>query len=271
MCEWLGELWHVRESAPSIYVPWRFCFGSIPDAWFIMRHATGADRRDILQSPWSCLFILFGAMIAPALTAIRLSGSRSFLDLASHTDAWPFLSPFHFQVPTSSPSPVDQQILLVRLTLILSLLVLAALNTNFHFALPARKRSPRAVTVRFRWGAFLFAKFVLIVPLVFLSALDAAQMFGARQPVSLFAEMAVCLSGFSFLFRWAVGDQRLRCPECMSRVRLPVEIGSPSRILVDPQVTEYVCPQDHGFLQVDHATVYDLPRSRWIGAHFHLN
>jgi hypothetical protein len=268
MCEWLGELWHVRKSVPSICIPWLFCIGSVSDAWFIMRHSTARCERNWLQSPWSCLFLLFGTLIPPCVTAICLPGSRTLIRLAMHTDLRPFLGPLHFQVSGSPPNPVDQQILLLRVTLILSWLVLTAVNTNFHFALQIRTKDLRALALRLRWAAFLCAKLLMIIPLVFLSELDVAQMIGARYVG--FAEMAVSVSGLSLLFRWAVQDQRLRCPECLSRVQHPVQVGNAAHLLLDTQVTEYVCPRDHGFLQFDHETVDDLPHSRWIGMQLNL-
>ena len=76
----------------------------------------------------------------------------------------------------------------------------------------------------------------------------------ARAFPSCLCDLALMLcfllfAGALYLIVW---DQRYRCRVCLRRLRMPIETGSWSRILLfgRPQI-EYICPYGHGTLRED--------------------
>ena len=57
-------------------------------------------------------------------------------------------------------------------------------------------------------------------------------------------------------------DQRYRCRLCARRLRMPVDQGSYSALLLDKPAVEYVCPYGHGKLVIE-AWVSDEPAPKW--------
>ncbi len=65
------------------------------------------------------------------------------------------------------------------------------------------------------------------------------------------------LQGMIWLNIW---DQRYRCRTCLRRLRMPVEQGSWSHMLLfGPPRTEYICPYGHGALDVPEVAVSGRP------------
>ncbi len=48
-----------------------------------------------------------------------------------------------------------------------------------------------------------------------------------------------------------VWDQRYRCRTCLRRLRMPIQTGSWTHVLLGAPRTEYICPYGHGTLRVD--------------------
>jgi hypothetical protein len=53
--------------------------------------------------------------------------------------------------------------------------------------------------------------------------------------------------GMAWLIVW---DQRYRCRTCLRRLRMPIQTGSWTHILLGAPRTEYICPYGHGTLKV---------------------
>jgi hypothetical protein len=107
---------------------------------------------------------------------------------------------------------------------------------------------------------FLLAKFVLVSALGLYASLDVAYFsFNGYSPfgelLQLFACFAICLMGF----RWAIADQRQRCPMCLRRVTNPATVGLASRTFLGWNGTELICMGGHALLHVP-----SLPTS-WFG------
>ncbi len=68
-------------------------------------------------------------------------------------------------------------------------------------------------------------------------------------------------SGLLYLCIW---DQRYRCRVCLRRLRMPVETGSWSRMLLlgRPRI-EYICPYGHGTLNVAELQISGLENPEW--------
>jgi hypothetical protein len=67
--------------------------------------------------------------------------------------------------------------------------------------------------------------------------------------------------GALYLIVW---DQRYRCRTCLRRLRMPIEIGSWSRILQlgRPRI-EYICPYGHGTLREDELQISGRSMAEW--------
>ena len=68
-----------------------------------------------------------------------------------------------------------------------------------------------------RW-VFLAGKIALLLPLVFFGALDLWPLVG--RPLR-----ALMMVGYAIAFRWALVDQRRRCPQCLRLLEHPAPIG----------------------------------------------
>jgi len=111
-----------------------------------------------------------------------------------------------------------------------------------------------------RW-LFLAAKMGVIAAIGCYASLDLAfSRVDIASPwapfVQLVASFVICLFGF----RWAVADQRQRCPVCLRRVTHPARVGIASRTFLGWNGTEMVCLGGHTLLHVP-----SLPTS-WFGA-----
>lgn len=104
---------------------------------------------------------------------------------------------------------------------------------------------PRAGRLR-RW-TFLGAKMVLVVAIVFC---------GIRG-----LEAHATLAGYVMGFRWALQDQRKRCPVCLRRLSHPTRIGGPARTFLEWYGTELFCTRGHGLMHVPETSLsYSAPR-----------
>jgi hypothetical protein len=144
--------------------------------------------------------------------------------------------------------------------LFLALLALPAVTSvtlsesNFSSHRPGLKR-------RFVRWLFLMAKLSIIAAIGCYASLDLAYSgIDIASPwapfVQLVASFVICLFGF----RWAVADQRQRCPVCLRRVTHPARVGIASCTFLGWNGTEMVCLGGHTLLHVP-----SLPTS-WFGA-----
>ena len=76
----------------------------------------------------------------------------------------------------------------------------------------------------------------------------------------VFAWFLLC-TGALYLSIW---DQRYRCRVCLRRLRMPVETGSWSRMLMlgRPRI-EYICPYGHGTLKEDEFQISGTESPEW--------
>jgi hypothetical protein len=64
--------------------------------------------------------------------------------------------------------------------------------------------------------------------------------------------------------RWALADQRARCPVCLRRLAHPVRMGNASRILLEWNGTELICTRGHGLLHVPDSPAIWFSKQRWL-------
>lgn len=115
-----------------------------------------------------------------------------------------------------------------------------------------------------RW-CFLGAKILLIAAIAYSISLDLS--YGATDSYSPTAEFfqfafsfCICLFGF----RWALADQRHRCPVCLRRVTHPANVGVASCTFLGWNGTELMCMGGHTLLHVPALPTSWFSSQRWL-------
>jgi hypothetical protein len=214
LAEWRAELAYVEHGATA------FCLGSFRDALWLRGSSLSARRIFTLESPLRCLLLLTssGALILAFAVSFRKLWLPSWSGPSGAQLAFGFLWVY-----------------------LLSLVVLATLNPLALGKYPANRFAP-SLAIRLRRWLFLVVKISLLVPIVW---------FASVAPQSVFPPAVWMLFfGWIFAFRWALADQRRRCPVCLRPLSNPVEVGNPAHMLLEPCGTELVCARGHGSLHI---------------------
>ena len=113
-----------------------------------------------------------------------------------------------------------------------------------------------------RYWAFLFAKLVVAAGIVYgtgaliSSLLPHPKPYLERGPFpashDLIFSIAMMLQALFIIgMIWAIiWDQRYRCRTCLRRLRMPIQTGSWTNVLLGAPRTEYICTYGHGTLKV---------------------
>jgi hypothetical protein len=151
-----------------------------------------------------------------------------------------------------------------RFALFLALLALPAVTSvtlgesNYSAHRPSRK-----ITL-IRW-AFLGVKFALIASIANFASLDLSYWHASTySPLAEFFQLAWCFSICLFGFRWALSDQRQRCPVCLRRVTHPAQVGLASRTFLGWNGTEMMCMGGHTLLHVPSLPTSWFSGQRWL-------
>jgi hypothetical protein len=112
---------------------------------------------------------------------------------------------------------------------------------------------------RMRRWVFLAAKLTLLILSVACGSFDLGHLASATglQPHAT-------LIGYVLAFRWALADQRERCPVCLRRLTNPIRIGQPAQTFLEWYGTEFICGKGHGILQVPEVATSGYSRQRWL-------
>jgi hypothetical protein len=156
------------------------------------------------------------------------------------------------------PSGVFQFALILALLALPAVTSLSLGESNYSSHRPSRERT------LIRW-AFLAAKFLLVAAIGYFASLDLAYWNTATySPLAECAQLAwsffICLVGF----RWALADQRQRCPVCLSRVTHPASVGLASRTFLGWNGTEMMCMGGHTLLHVPTLPTSWFSGQRWL-------
>jgi hypothetical protein len=120
-------------------------------------------------------------------------------------------------------------------------------------------------TTRVRRWAFLSAKFILIVPVVYFGSFDLAYSSSSMSAAtSELLELFASFWALLFAFRWALRDQRRRCPVCLCTLTNPARVGQFSRSFLAWNGTELVCLSGHGLLHVPDVPTSWFSSQRWL-------
>ena len=106
-----------------------------------------------------------------------------------------------------------------------------------------------------RRGCFYLAKTTLLLLIV---------AFGASDLVRTPAQINIALAGAFLAIRWAMMDQRRRCPTCLRLLDKPVRMGSGSRILLEWNGTELLCLRGHGVMHIPRSPAIWFSKPRWM-------
>jgi hypothetical protein len=115
-----------------------------------------------------------------------------------------------------------------------------------------------------RW-TFLTAKVALLLPIANFVSLDLAHLHTTIDPISsqyiqILSAFSICLFGL----RWALRDQRQRCPVCLRKLTHPARVGQPSRSFLAWNGTELICAGGHGLLHVPEMPTSWFSTQRWL-------
>jgi hypothetical protein len=118
--------------------------------------------------------------------------------------------------------------------------------------------------LRLRRWMFLAIKFSLLLPMIYFVSLDLAYGLRAEALTSQYIQIAVSFMLALFSFRWALKDQRRRCPLCLSTLTNPARVGEPSRSFLSWNGTELICTGGHGLLHVPELPTSWFATQRWL-------
>lgn len=149
-------------------------------------------------------------------------------------------------------------------TLLLAFLALPATTPLPLGEYPAQRNRLPSV-VRFRRWLFLAVKISLILPVVYFSSLDLAYAgLPLDSPDAQYIQMAVSFFGFLFALRWALQDQRKRCPVCLRLLTNPARVGQASQNFLAWNGTELMCSVGHGLLHIPELPTSWFSTQRWL-------
>ena len=171
---------------------------------------------------------------------------------APSTDRW------RISVPNEPDAPIhfecasldrDYFILFSLWNIPLSLLIVSATTSLALGEYPANRHSRRWV--------FLAVKLALVLVIALCGSLALASV------TSEGLYPTVWLAGLIFALRWAVIDQRQRCPVCLRLLSNPTRIGGASHAFLEWYGTELICGEGHGLLYVPEIPTSCYSTQRW--------
>jgi hypothetical protein len=110
-----------------------------------------------------------------------------------------------------------------------------------------------------RSWCFLSAKLALLLAIVYFASFDVIQVISRGQ---LQPQIAIIM--YWVAFRWAMNDQRRRCPVCLRVLTNPVAIGHSAGTLLSWYGTELVCSKGHGVLHEPEPLARSYCMRRWV-------
>lgn len=243
LAEWRSELWYVRRASSHCKRGvTAYCLGAFKDAFFLRRTKPRLSVREILrlESPFHCTAFLAALAAVGALSAVQI------------------------------PSGGNEQSMLMQrpLARLLMLVVFACLILPSTTSLslgeyPANRDSSWPIRLR-RW-IFLLTKIGLILLIVYCQLLFLADPGTSGLAANL--RIQGLLWGSIYAFRWALSDQRKRCPVCLRLLTNPAQIGQPAHNFLEWSGTELICARGHGLLHVPETPTSWFDTQRWLYLH----
>ncbi|HTX77621.1 MAG TPA: hypothetical protein VMD29_15535 [Terracidiphilus sp.] len=215
-----------------------------PDAWLL--------GDDLPASAASRGFVI--AHLSPLGQAMMSGDHISIMDDGSETSFDGAL----LEQPMDGPERV------FLFALLLALLALPAVTSVAMSESSFSAHRPSFTTALLRW-AFLAAKFAIGACIGYFASCDLAYWnLVGFSPMAEFAQFVFAFTLCLFLFRWAVLDQRHRCPVCLRRVTHPAQVGIASRTFLGWNGTEMICTGGHTLLHVPSLPTSWFSSQRWL-------
>lgn len=209
--------------------------------------------------------------------ALLPSQSKGFVIADLRTSAFP--APEDGQWEMSVPNPnggadsydcvslaerSKQPIFVFLFALALACLALPATTSLPLGEYPANSKRLHIAKEMRRWS-FLAVKIALILMIVALLSIDLAHCSPSIDSLSSqYIQLAVSFSALLFAFRWALRDQRKRCPVCLRVLTSPARVGESSRNFLAWNGTELICVGGHGLLHVPDMPTSWFSTQRWL-------
>jgi hypothetical protein len=156
----------------------------------------------------------------------------------------------------------------VPITIYIFTVVLALLALPATTSLPLGEYPAGADHVswllRLRRWMFLAVKFSLLLPTIYFAPLDLAYTFPIASSTTQYIQIVISFLMALFSFRWALKDQRRRCPVCLSMLTNPARVGEPSRSFLSWNGIELICTGGHGLLHVPEMPTSWFATQRWL-------
>jgi hypothetical protein len=112
---------------------------------------------------------------------------------------------------------------------------------------------------------FLGIKIVAIMLITYFSAVDLAYWhFPVFSHSGAYVQLFTSFAVFLFGMRWALLDQRQRCPVCLRRVTNPAQVGLASRTFLAWNGTELICADGHTLLHIPGLPTSWFSTQRWL-------
>jgi len=286
LAEWRAELWYVNRRATT------FCLGSFCDAFCVNRNSPApiARRRFGLESPARCVMLLAALTALSFLLAFgrpshdvfppppsreaqdlaKVSAARQSNELTPSVLIEPNQSlvnrtpsrlsvvacnqPAQRRAETSPQASEDFPLACLGVC-ILTLGILSSVTPLGLGEYPANRYAPTAPIRLLRW-VFLAIKISLLVPTALCGSLALFPIMPPLAPMAMFL-------GLLFGFRWALMDQRERCPVCLRLLSNPTRIGDPSQSFLGWYGTELMCSHGHGLLYIPGTSTSWYKTQRW--------
>jgi hypothetical protein len=126
-----------------------------------------------------------------------------------------------------------------------------------------------------RYWAFLIAKLVVAAGVVCGTGLLIDLLLPAPKPFmdggpfpathAMFYAIAMMIQALFAvgLVSVIIWDQRYRCRTCLRRLRMPIQTGSWTHVLLGPPRIEYICTYGHGTLKVAELQITGRQQPDW--------
>lgn len=159
-----------------------------------------------------------------------------------------------FDTLGAAPVPHENPVIPILTIFVGAILLLSATTSLSLGDYPTSRFSPPRAWVR-RW-LFLVVKMALLLPILVCGMFGLGAVF----PPSIQGWLLYVI----LALRWALEDQRRRCPVCLRYLSHPVRIGEASHTFLAWYGTELVCTRGHGLLHVPEIRTSCYAEQRWL-------
>jgi hypothetical protein len=248
-------------------MPWRIRLESEVSGWWTL-----FQRGELPADPWHELMRTIGSAVSDA---VRTRFNQVNFDRLQHSPALFFavsgfallvlaaasrgFSTIRMLIPVFGRSLFPEAANVAPVATDSEVVVIFAVPVVFALTVSAlllALERPSLHGADWRYWAFFVVKTMVVlagVPVLWIevSAIVRAQIAGSEYQRLVTGLLFRLIFVFAYVvaLRWCVTDQRQRCPVCLTRLSMPVSIGTCSSVF-EPAATEFVCVRGHGVMSV---------------------